>query len=129
MPGLQARMREMFDRMTVAKDITQVPVFYDSDFVLYTNGQIQDYDEFVAGHARVYPTDIEYRVAYDDEAWVETPDRLAGRVFITTSTSGRESTEIEVMFTSVWRDDRLLRLWELTWPDWSQLAELDAYGD
>jgi hypothetical protein len=94
-------MEEMFTRMVEAKDASLVDTYYDPAFVLITNGRSQDLETFRAGHERVYPTAITYRVEYDEDSWVESGDRLAGR---------------------------LLRLAELTWPDWSNLAAFETYG-
>ena len=69
----QALLREMFDRMVVAKDAALVPVYYHPDLLLTTNGQVQDYAAFASGHQKVYGTAISYAVTYDDEAWVESP--------------------------------------------------------
>ena len=43
------------------------------------------------------PTTISYAIAYDDEAWVEANDRVAARVWITTSRPDEEPTRIEVV--------------------------------
>ena len=75
---LRELRQEMFSEMVEAKDISQAGKFDDPGFLLYTNGQVQDYAAFCAGHARVYPTEISYAVEYDDEAWVEAGDRLGG---------------------------------------------------
>ncbi len=122
-----ARLKEMFERMVVAKDASLVPVFYHPEFELTTNGQTQAFEEFAAGHRRVYATEITYRVEYDEQAWVEAGDRLAGRVWITTRRPGEAATRIEVVLIAAWADGTLHRLWELTWPDWSQLDAFDAY--
>jgi hypothetical protein len=124
---LRELMQEMFSQMVVAKDITQAERYYDPGLLLYTNGQVQDYAAFHAGHARVYPTEISYAVEYDDEAWVETGDRLAGRMWITTARPGEQATRIEVILVAVYRERRIFRLWELTWPDWSQLQAFETY--
>ncbi|MGE3253572.1 hypothetical protein, partial [Pseudonocardia sp.] len=97
------------------------------DFVLTTNGQAQDLAEFRAGHERVYPTAITYRVEYDETCWVEAGDRLAARVWITTQRPDEPPHRIEVVLVAEYRAGRLLRLHELTWPDWSRLAAFDAY--
>ncbi|GAB24518.1 hypothetical protein GOPIP_069_00230 [Gordonia polyisoprenivorans NBRC 16320 = JCM 10675] len=128
-PPLQAVMREMFTRMVEAKNISMVDKYYDRDFILVTNGQTQDYDAFHAGHARVYSTRITYSVRYDDEAWVEDSDRLAGRLWITTKRPDEAATDIEVMFVATFRGRRIHRLWELTWPDWSSMKAFDNYDD
>jgi hypothetical protein len=125
---LRELMQEMFTQMVEAKDITRAGKYYDPGFLLDTNGQAQDYAAFCAGHARVYPTQISYAVEYDDEAWVETGDRLGGRMWITTKRPGEDATRIEVIFLATYRQDRIHRLWELTWPDWSQLKAFDSYS-
>ncbi|MGC4935757.1 nuclear transport factor 2 family protein [Gordonia sp. DT30] len=122
-------MCEMFTRMVEAKDLSLVETYYDPDFELHTNGQVQDYQAFHDGHARVYPTAISYSVRYDDEAWVEGDGRLGGRVWITTERPGEPASEIEVIFLATFRDGRIHRLWELTWPDWSSLKAFDSYAD
>ena len=86
---LQERMREMFTHMVEAKDASVVDAYYDPDFLLTTNGQTQDLAAFRAGHERVYPTAITYRVEYDEESWVESGDRLAARMWITTAAARR----------------------------------------
>jgi SnoaL-like domain len=124
---LEERLREMFSRMVEAKDVSLVDEFYDPDFELYTNGTVQDLAAFRAGHERVYPTPITYGVEYDDEAWVESGDRLAGRVWITTQLPGEAATRIEVMLVAQYRAGRILWLRELTWPDWRRMDAFDEY--
>jgi len=121
------RLREMFERMVIAKDASLLAEYYDPEFVLETNGQVQDYAAFAAGHERAYETDIAYEVKYDEEAWVQTNVEVAGRMWITTSRPGRAPTRIEVVLVARLRDGRFYRLWQLTWPDWSRMAEFEHY--
>lgn len=125
---LQHRMREMFTCMVEAKDASVVDTYYDPGFVLTTNGQTQDLVAFRAGHERVYPTPLTYRVEYDEDSWVEEGNRLAARVWITTQRPEEEPHRIEVVLVAEYRNGRLLRLHELTWPDWSRLAAFATYG-
>ncbi len=118
----------MFTRMVEAKDASLIDTYYDPDFVLTTNGQTQDLALFRAGHERVYPTSITYRVQYDEDSWVESGDRLASRVWITAQRPGEEPRRIEVVLVAEFRHGRIVRLHELTWPDWSQLAAFETYG-
>lgn len=127
--SLQQRMREMFTRMVEAKDLSLVDTYYDPAFVLTTNGQTQDLAAFRAGHERVYPTAVTYRVEYDEACWVESGDRLAARVWVTTQRPGERAHRIEVVLVAEYRAGRLLRLHELTWPDWSRLAAFATYAD
>ena len=124
---LRERMQEMFPRMVEAKDASLVDTYYDPGFVLTTNGQTQDLAAFRAGHERVYPTAITYRVEYDDGCWVESGDRLAARVWITTHRPDEDPHRIEVVLVAEYRDGRILRLHELTWPDWTRLAAFESY--
>jgi hypothetical protein len=126
--SLQELMREMFARMVEAKDASLVDTYYDPDFRMSTNGQEQDLAEFRAGHTRVYPTSITYRVEYDEDGWVESGNRLAARVWITVRRPGEPAARIEVVLVAEYRDGRLLWLKEVTWPDWSRLSAFDEYG-
>jgi fatty-acyl-CoA synthase len=125
--SLQTRLRAMFTRMVEAKDVSLVDNYYDPNFELTTNGQTQDLAAFRAGHERVYPTAITYAVDYDEDAWVEAGDRLGGRMWITTQRPAEDAVRIEVLFLATYRAGRILRLNELTWPDWSQLGAFDTY--
>lgn len=118
---------EMFDTMVVLKDATAIERYYHPDFLLITNGQTQDFAAFAAGHRTVYATEISYAVRYDEEAWVDTDDRVAARLWITTARPGEPPTEIEVVLVATLVDGRFHRVWELTWPDWSQLQAFDNY--
>ena len=91
------RLIEMFDQMVLRKDASLIERYYHPDFLLYTNGQEQAYDAFADGHRRVYANEISYDISYDDDAWVVTDDRVAGRVWITTSRPDEEPTTIEVV--------------------------------
>jgi hypothetical protein len=120
-------LREMFTVMVVEKDAAAIERFYDPDFVMQSNGVTQEYASFRAEHEKVYDTEIRYTVAYDDDAWVEAGDRLAGRVWITTERPGEEPTRIEVILIAAFRDGRIHRLWETTWPNWAELGAFEDY--
>ena len=127
MPGTRELLVEMFDRMVVAKDKTLIARYYDPDFVMVSNGMTQDYEEFRASHEKVYETEIAYAVEYDDQAWVETDDRVAARLWITTSRPGEDPTRLELVLIATYRDGHMHRLWELTWPNWSDLPAFENY--
>ncbi|WP_057369407.1 hypothetical protein [Mycobacterium tuberculosis] len=55
------------------------------------------------------------------------PDKVAGRVWITTSRPGEEPTRIEVVLIAAYRNGPIHRIWETTWPSWRNVAALDDY--
>ena len=122
-----AVLRQMFEEMVVARDITVVDRFYDPSFVMDSNGVTQNFDAFVASHRKVYETAISYAIEYDDEAWVEGDDKVAGRVWITTTRPGESPTRIEVVLIAAFKDGRVTRLWETTWPSWNELPAFETY--
>ena len=126
--GPPSVLKDMFQFMVVAKDATQISTYYDPHFQMQSNGVVQDYAAFAADHKRLYPTGITYQVEYHDDTWVETEDRLAGRLWITTQRPGEESHRIEVVLIATFRNARIHRLWELTWPDSSRLPTFQTYG-
>ena len=122
-----AVLRQMFEQMVEKKDSSVIERFYDPSFVMFSNGVTQDFEAFAASHRTVYATEISYSVEYDEEAWVETADKVAGRLWITTRRPGEGPTRIEVMLIATFRDDRITRLWETTWPNWNELPAFETY--
>ena len=123
------RLRKMFTEMVEAKDVAAIERFYDPELRLWTNGEVQDYAAFADGHRRVYPTAITYHVEYDEDAWVQDDvrDRVAGRVWITTARPGEEPTRLELVLIVEYAGDRIIRVWETTYPSWQQLPAFDEY--
>lgn len=121
-------LREMFTRMVIGKDAEALPRYYHPEFVMTSNGHQQRFEEFAAEHQRLYQTSISYLIDYDEAAWVESPDRVAARAWITVQRPGENAHRIEVVLIASYRDGRIHRLWELTWPDWSHLAPFTQAG-
>ena len=114
-------LKEMFGRMVEAKDASLIEHYYHPELILYANGHTWDYQHFHDWHAAIYATDIEYSIRYQDETFLEQGNKVAGRMFITVKTPNEPAREIEVILVVEYRDQKIYRLWELTWPDWSQM--------
>ena len=112
-----AVLRQMFEEMVVQKDPAAIERFYDPSFAMFSNGVTQNFEDFAASHRSVYATEISYSVEYDEDAWVETPDKVAARVWITTSLPNESPTRIEVVLIAAFHDGRITRIWETTWPN------------
>jgi hypothetical protein len=122
-----ALLREMFTHMVITKDPDAIPRYYHPEFVMFSDGVSQEYAAFEASHRGVYASEIAYAVEYDEDAWVEAADRVAARLWITTSRPGEEPTRIEVVLIATFRDGRIHRVWETTWPSWRDVAALAEY--
>ncbi|OBJ90060.1 hypothetical protein [Mycobacterium asiaticum] len=122
-----ALLREMFDRMVVAKNADLIQHYYHADFVMTSDGLSQDFPAFRDSHRKLYATAITYAVEYDEAAWVEAADKVAGRVWITTARPGEQPTRIEVVLIAAYRDERIHRVWETTWPSWRTAAAFEGY--
>lgn len=120
-------LREMFERMVVAKNGDLIEHYFHPDFVMCSDGLTQGFADFRDSHRKLYGTPIAYAVEYDEEAWVQAADRVAGRVWITTSRPGEEPTRIEVVLIAAYRDGRIHRVWETTWPSWRNVDALENY--
>lgn len=125
-------LRSMFAEMVVGKNIELAERFYDPGFVLYSNGIRQEFAAFTAEHRKVYATDITYQVEYDDDAWVSDVDnagtgQIAGRIWITTALPGEDPKRLEVILIVAYRRGRIRTIWELTYPNWADLAAFEDY--
>lgn len=117
------KLQEMFTEMVIKKNATLIPKFYHEDFLMYTNGQETDYAAFLSSHEEYYASPKEYKIEYDHDTFLEQGDKLAGRVWITVSVPEEKPKRIEVILIVEYRDHKIYRLWELTYPDWSNFAE------
>jgi hypothetical protein len=122
-----ALLREMFELMVVAKNPELVERYYDRGFVMYSDGLMQSFAEFRDSHREIYATPITYAIEYDEDAWVEGEDKVAARVWITTSRPGEQPTRIEVVLIAAFRHGRIRRIWETTWPSWRSLEAFENY--
>lgn len=114
-------LKEMFSEMVEQKKANLIPYYYHRDLMVYTNGKEFDYESFLKSHQDIYETPIQYEVAYNDETFVEDGEKVAGIVYITTSRPDEEPKEIEVILIAQYKENKIYRVWELTWPDWSKL--------
>ncbi|WP_206001965.1 hypothetical protein [Paraburkholderia aromaticivorans] len=76
----------------------------------------------------MYATEVTYEVRYDDDTWVESPERIAARVWIKTQRPNEAPVEFEVVLIANYVDRKIHRVWELTWPDWTQVKAFENYS-
>lgn len=118
-------LQEMFQKVTVEKNANLISTYYHPDFKLYSNGKEMSYVDFLKSHQEIYKTPIVYQMRYDENTWVEQGDKVAVRLFITTKMPNQAAREIEVVLIATYKDNKLYRLWELTYPDWSKMKSFE----
>jgi hypothetical protein len=121
-------LKEMFTQVTVKKNDHAIPTYYDNDFELHSNGKTISFNEFLQMHQAIYKTPIQYSIRYDEPTLIEQGNKVAGRLFITTKKPNEPAREIEVILIAEYKNDKLYRLWELTYPDWSKMKAFQKNG-
>jgi|GEM_PF-1490214 len=114
-------LKEMFTKVTLEKNDKAIPIYYSKDFKLYSNGKTENFGDFLRQHQAIYKTPIQYKIRYEDKTFIEQGNKVAGRLFITTQMPNEPSREIEVILIAEYRDNKLYRVWELTYPDWTKM--------
>lgn len=122
-------LKEMFAEVALAKNDKAIPKYYDKDFELYSNGKMIRLNEYLHLHESIYKTPIQYKIRYDDTTLVEQGNRVAARLFITTKNPNENAHEIEVILIAEYKKDKLYRLWELTYPDWSKMKSFEKISN
>jgi hypothetical protein len=122
-------LKEMFTKVTVEKNAKAIPAYYCKDFELYSNGKTIKFKEFLQLHQTIYKTPIQYQVRYDEKTLLEQGNKVAGRLFITTKKPNEIAQEIEVMLVAEYKENKLYRLWELTYPDWSKAKDFQKVSE
>ena len=114
-------LKEMFLKVTVEKKAQAIPLYYDKDFKSISNGQSMSFEEFLKMHQAIYKTPIKYNVRYDEETLIEQGNKVAGRLYITTKLPKEKAKEIEVLLIAEYKNNKLYRMSELTYPEWSKM--------
>lgn len=114
------KLKEMFSEMVVKKNAALIPHYYHPEFLLYSNGKTMDYEETVRFHEKIYQTSIQYKIDYDEQTALYQDNKVAVRMYITTSKPGENENELELILIAHFKDGKIYRVWELTYPDWSQ---------
>lgn len=123
----QILLREMFQEVTIKKNAKAIADYYHKNFVLFANGKTMDYDFFLITHEKIYKTPIQYQIRYDDETWVEGNHKVAVRAYIMTKMPNEVAKEIELILIAAYQEDKIIHLWELTYPDWSKMKEFKKF--
>lgn len=121
------RLKEMFQNVFIKKNASKIPEYYHKDFLLYTNGQEMDYLTFLNLNQRYAKAPITYQIEYDDDTFVELENKVACRLWINTCEMEDSSEKIEVMLIVEYFEDKIHRLWEVTFPDWKTLPIFRRY--
>lgn len=114
-------LKDMFQEMVVNKDPSKIPEYYHKDFLLFSNGEQMDYETFLNLHERYYGSQINYEVQFEDETFLEQGEKVSGRIWITTKKSDESAQKIEVILIVLYKEGKIFRIWELTYPDWSKM--------
>ncbi len=116
-------LKEMFSEMVEKKDASLIPKYYHQAFELYANGQTHDYAYFLDFHEKVYQSNIQYKVSYDEKTFMEHDEKVAARVFFVISKPNEPVKELEVILICEFKDNKIFKIWELCYPDWSKMPE------
>lgn len=120
-------LKEMFQEVTIKKNAERIKDYYHPDFRLYSNGDVMDFETFFAKHQAIYQTPIEYNVQYQDETFVLSDDnKVAARIFIRIGTPDNEPSDLEIILIAQFKEDKIFRLWEISYPDWRTLKSLGS---
>lgn len=120
-----SKLKEMFQKMVVAKNASLLSTYYHPELLVYTNNKAMTFDEMDMFHQEIYKTPIQYTIRYDEETLLEQGNKVAGRIFITTSMPKEKPTEIEVILIVEYKDGKIYRAWELTYPNWIHMSEFE----
>ena len=63
------------------------------------------------------------KVSNDENAFVEHGDKVAARVIIKINKPNESEKELEIILICQFKDNKIYRIWELCYPDWSKMPE------
>lgn len=120
----QALLQKMFEATLISHNESAIPNYYHPDLKLYTNGQEMDYKTYLATHHNMYAPNIKYAFVYDNDTLIEQNNKTAARLWLTISEQDKPPLKMEVILIAEFKEDKLYRLWELTYPDWTKIKSI-----
>jgi hypothetical protein len=121
------KLKQMFQDVSVDKKVHLIPEHYHKDLMLYTNNQVMDYHTFLLGHQKSCASPLVFEVSYDEDTFIEQDNRAGLRMWISVGLPGKEAHKLELMLIAHFKDGKIEKLWELSFPDWSHIPELNNY--
>jgi hypothetical protein len=120
----QRLLAELLGRVVAGHDDTAMDEYLHPEFRLWCNGTAHDRASFAGRVATALAGNLGYAIDVDDQAWVTGADRVAARIWVSSTPSAAEPSDTEVLLIATVRDGRFDRAWVLAWPDRPRLHHL-----
>lgn len=110
----------MFQDVTEKMSTERISDYFSKDFVLYSNDERLDYDQFQAHLNEAFQTLQSISIRKPVSDLIAQHDRVAARFTCVVTDQKDNAKEFDVIAIFQIKDQRIRRWWELTHPDWKR---------
>lgn len=113
-----AIVKNMFHEFAEKKDISKLDQYYSKNFVLESNGQRFSYQQYKDLEGGIYKTLKSLKVTHYYDIFA-SQNKVAARMSIKLVLKNGKQHEFQVMMIALIKNHKIAKLWELTYPTWS----------
>jgi ketosteroid isomerase-like protein len=113
-----AIVKNMFHEFAEKKDISKLDQYYSKNFVLESNGQHFSYKQYKDLEGGIYKTLKSLKVTHYYDIFA-SQNKVAARMSIKLVLKNGKQHEFQVMMIALIKNHKIAKLWELTYPAWS----------
>lgn len=113
-----AIVKNMFHEFAEKKDISKFDTYYSKNFVLESNGQHFSYQQYKDLQRGIYKTLKSLKVTHYYDIFA-SQNKVTARMSIKLVLKNGKSHEFQVILIALIKNHKIAKLWELTYPTWS----------
>lgn len=113
-----AIVKNMFSEFAEKLDITKLDTYYTKDFLLESNGEQYNYDVYKKLEGDIYKTLSSLKVTRYDDIFAAA-NKVVARMSIKLVHQDGKTNEFQVILIALIKDNKIARIWEMTYPSWS----------
>jgi hypothetical protein len=112
-------VKNMFTEFAEGLDINKLEIYYSKDFILESNGKSYSYEEYKNLEQQIYQKLKSLKVTHYHDIFA-CNNKVVARMSIKLNFKQGDTHEFMVYLIASIKDNKISRLWELTYPAWSE---------
>jgi hypothetical protein len=111
-------VKEMFSQVSEKRDISKIDAYYSQDFMLVSNNDSFNYKVYKKQQADIFKILAKLEVLHYDDMFAKN-DKVVANMAIRLTLKNKTTHTFYVMLIAQIKDHKIYRIWEITYPTWS----------
>lgn len=111
-------VKNMFADFAENMNLASIDTYYTKDFVLESNGEKFNYEQYKKVEADIYKTLKSLKVTSYDDIF-SSGNKVVSRMSMKLVNKNGKVHEFQLIMIALIRDNKIAHIWEVTYPSWS----------